>query len=588
MPCRPRSSVGTRAILLITLAGASCTGSISGESPGGGSSTPGGGGSMNMGSSGPPNGGAGSGGGGTTDHGPPPASLCQNVDPGASPMRLLTRLEYANTIKDLMGGMADAVALEFPEDGRPARGYANDTAARSASDLLVDKFSQAAEKLAGSAITQLPTVLGGCDPAKDGDTACLGKFFDGFAKRAWRRPLQAAEKTNLTRAFMEGKGSKGFAEGLEAVIEVVLMSPQFLYRYEQGIDLPGKKYVQLTPWETASRLSYLMWGSMPDADLMAAADRNELATPAQILAQARRMVNDQRHLPMVKNFVGQFLELDQLAELDKDTMTLPKWSPELRPQLQAEADRFIESIFSKSGDGKLSTMLTAQYSFVNPTLASYYGVTGGSADYGKTMLPADRASGFLTQGGWLAVHGNSDDGLTSLVFRGKWIKENLLCQPIPDPPPNALDENPPFTPTTTAREWSALRMAKPVCGSCHKIMDPMGYGLENFDAIGKWRDNDRGGQKVDAHGTLIGSDVDADFNGVVELGKLLAKSKTVSDCVATQWFRFASGRTETDRDSCSLKILQQKFQESGGDMRELLVQFTQTDAFLFRSKGDAP
>jgi hypothetical protein len=140
---------------------------------------------------------------------------------------------------------------------------------------------------------------------------------------------------------------------------------------------------------------------------------------------------------------------------------------------------------------------------------------------------------------------------------------------------------------TTAREWSYLRQDKVVCGACHKVFDPMGFAFENYDAIGKWRDTDRG-KKVDATGMLIGSDIDAPFDGPVELGKLLAKSKTVSDCMASQWFRFAAGRTDTPRDQCSLQVLQKKFAESGGDLRELLVQFTQTDAFLFRSKGDAP
>jgi len=294
-------------------------------------------------------------------------------------------------------------------------------------------------------------------------------------------------------------------------------------------------------------------------------------------------------MPMVLNFVGQFMELDQLATLDKDTMTLKEWNPDLRPLMQQEADKFIGSVFAKEGDGKLSTLLTAQYSFINPTLATFYGVPGGGADYPKTALPAQKSSGLLTNGGWLAVHGNSDDGLTSLVYRGKWIKEQLLCTPMPDPPPNALDENPPFTPTTTAREWSKLRMDKPLCGTCHSIMDPLAYGLENYDAMGRWRDKDRGGMAVDASGEMIQSDVDGKYNGPVELGKLLAKSQMVSDCLATQWFRFAAGRTEDPtRDKCSLGVLQQKMKDSGGDLRELLVQYTQTDAFLFRSKGEAP
>jgi hypothetical protein len=301
------------------------------------------------------------------------------------------------------------------------------------------------------------------------------------------------------------------------------------------------------------------------------------------------MVNDQRHMPMVLDFAEQFLELDQLLGLDKDKDTLKAWSEDLRPQMLQEADKFIQSVFAKDGDGKLSTFLTAPYTFVNPTLAAFYGIPGGGADFPKAMIPAAKQpSGFLSLGGWLAVHGTPDDGLTSLVFRGKFVREELLCQPVPDPPPNAQDDNPPFTPTTTSREWSVARMAKPVCGTCHQVIDPIGYGFENFDPIGRYRTMERNGKPVDANGTLAGTDSDGPFNGVVELGKKLASSKTVTDCVATQWFRFASGRADTTRDACSLETLQKAFKDSGGDMRELLVAYTQTDAFLFRSKGDAP
>jgi hypothetical protein len=584
---RPPPSAGSRVFLALSLVGAACTGSISGDPRPGGNGTSGTGGTGvttgggHGGSN--PTGGAG---GGVDTRIPPPRSLCgPDVDPGRSPMRLLTRVEYVNTVRDLFGGMAPVTLDALPEDGRPPRGFANDTTARSASDLLVDKFFQAADKISTAAMSQMSTLLGGCDPASKGD-ACLQSFLDDFGKRAWRRPLTMIEKQNLTDAFNANK-QKGFADGLTAVLQVMLMSPQFLYRYEQGLDIPGQHYLQLTHWEMASRLSYLLWGSMPDATLMEAAEKGKLGTPADILAQARRMVNDQRYMPNVVNFVSQFLELDQLADLDKDAMSLKDWSPDLRPLMQQEAEKFITSIFSKDGDGRLSTFLTAPYSFIDPKLAAFYGVQGGGADYPKTSLPAEKASGMLTNGGFLAVHGNTDDGLTSLVYRARWIKEELLCTPIPDPPPNALDENPPFTPQTTAREWSALRMAKPVCGSCHSIMDPVGYGLENYDPMGRWRDNDRG-KKVDASGMLIGSDVDAPFTGAVELGKLLAKSQTVSDCMATQWFQFGTGRTpDPTRDSCSLNVLKQKFKDAGGDMRELLVQLTQTDAFLFRSKGDA-
>jgi hypothetical protein len=327
---------------------------------------------------------------------------------------------------------------------------------------------------------------------------------------------------------------------------------------------------------------------MPDATLMQAAEADQLTKPADVLAQARRMTSDARFLAGVTNFAEQMLDLDQLATLDKDLMTLKAWKPELRETMRIEADKFLEYVLSPEGGGKLDTFLTANFTFLNGPLASYLGVTGVTGDaFQKVALDPTRSSGFLTQPGFLSVHGNPDDGLTSLVFRGKFVRENLLCTPIPDPPPNAQDENPPFTPTTTAREWSDARRAKPVCGTCHSTMDFIGFGFENFDPIGKYRTIDRG-KPVNAKGSLDDSDVDGEFDGVPALGKKLAGSQKVSDCVATQWFRYAAGRTEdVKRDACSLNALQGAFSAAKGDMRELFVAFTQTDAFLFRSKGDA-
>ena len=518
---------------------------------------------------------------------PPRASSCK-LDPGPSPLRLLTKTEYLNTVRDLFGG-PQPVAGDLPDDGRPVRGFANDAIARSASDVMVAGYMKSAEKLARAATADLPRVLD-CDPGAAGDQACLDKFFDSFGKRAWRRPLTAAEKENLTGAFMQGKEGPpaGFASGVEAVMTVMLIAPQFLYRYEQGAPITGTSFAQLSPYEVASRLSYLLWGSMPDPELLSAAEGNKLHKPDDVMAQARRMVKDARFLATVTDFTGQYLGLDQMENLDKDQMTLPAWKPELRETMRIEAEKFLEHVLSRDGGGKLSTLLTAPYSFMNKPLADYHGVNGPAGDaFEKVMLDPTRTSGVLTQAGFLATHGTPDDGLTSLVFRGIFVREGLLCQNVPDPPPNAQDDNPPFTDTTTPREWAFARMAKPVCGACHQLIDHAGFAFETFDPIGKWRTMDRG-KPVDATGKLEGSDVDGPFDGVVELGKKLAQSKNVSDCVATQWFRYAAGRTETERDSCSVDSLRAAFDKSGGDLRELFVAFTQTDAFLFRSKGDAP
>ena len=258
------------------------------------------------------------------------------------------------------------------------RGFANDANARSASDMMVAGYMKAAEKLAGRGGGRRAQA-GGLRPGQDGEPACLDKFLDSFAKRAWRRPLSQARRQNLTRAFNEGKANgkpRASPSGLEAVMTVMLISPQFLYRYEQGIPVTGNdKIVQLTSWEVASRLSYLLWGTMPDAELFAAAEANKLQKPAEVLAQARRMVNDPRFMATVTDFAEQFLDLDQMPTLDKDAQTLPAWKPELREPMRLEADKFLEHVLSEDGDGKLATLLTAPYTFVNGPLAAYYGVS---------------------------------------------------------------------------------------------------------------------------------------------------------------------------------------------------------------------
>jgi hypothetical protein len=512
------------------------------------------------------------------------AAACKTIDPGPSPLRRMTRTEYDNTVRDLLGDTR-RLAAGFPGE-ESTLGFHNNAETRSVSDVLVEGYLGAAEKLAAEAVTHLDRLLP-CDPARAGEGACLEMFLDSFGKRAWRRPISGPERENLRAAFTMGRAS-GFADGISAVIQLMLLSPQFLYRTERGVPVAGTSYARLTPYEVATRLSYLLWGTMPDEPLMAAADAGRLGTRAEIAAQAQRMVGDQQHTaPMVTEFAGQWLALDDLATLDKEAMAFPAWKPDLRAAMRAESDRFIAHVLWQ-GDGKLTTLLTASYSFMNGPLAAFYGISGVSGDaFTQVTLDPAQRSGLLTHAGLLSVLGNNDVGLTSLVYRGRFVREQLLCQPIPDPPDNAQDDNPPLTPSTTAREWSVARRAKATCGACHTQLDPIGLGLENFDAIGLYRTVEKG-KPIDATGELTGTDVDGTFVGAPALGKKLAGSQTVRDCVALQWFRWGYGRDASPRDACNVATLDRVFASSGGDVRELLLALTQTDAFLFRSQGDAP
>ena len=433
-------------------------------------------------------------------------------------------------------------------------------------------------------MARLPTLLA-CDPVREGEPACLERFLSTFARRAWRRPLTAEERTNLTEAFTQGR-TTSFAEGIGAVVQVLLISPQFLYRVEQGRPVPGKSYLALTSHEVASRLSYLLWGTMPDAALMAAADSDKLSDPSAVRAQAERMLDDPRAAGMVARFADQWLRLEELGEVDKDVDLYPGFTADLRGPLREETQRLIDQVLWK-GDSKLSTLLTSPTTFVNQRLATFYGMTGVTGDHYRPV-PSDKQKrvGFLGHAGLLAVLGVPDDGLTALVFRGAFVRERLLCQPIADPPPEAQSENPTFTPTTTAREWSEARQAKPICGACHALMDPIGFGFENFDGSGAWRSTDRG-KPVDSRGTLSGTDVDGDFSGVVDLAQRLSRSQVAADCMATQWFRYGYGREETSQDACTLGRLSEVMKSSGGDIRQLLIALTTTDAFMFRSPPQA-
>jgi hypothetical protein len=561
--------VSFSALLVLAVA---CTGTIPGGGPGGGDKEgPAGGGGK---------------GGPLPPLGDPPAgaaSACKQVDPGPSPLRRLSRAEYVNTVSDLFGEAMPSVISFIPE--ARVNGFDNNSQSRSVSNLLAQEYFEAAEKLAQAAVAKLPTFLG-CDPAGAGEAACFDKFLDSFGKRAWRRPLEPAERDSLKQAFTQTRAD-GVAEGIQSVIQIILLSPQFMYRMEQGVPVAGASYLRLTPHELASRLSYLIWASMPDAALFAAADAGKLVTREEVRAQAERMLDDPRAARMVNTFAGQWLRLDEIPQLEKQAEPYPAFKPELRDLFRREAEALFDQVLWK-GDGKLDTLLTAPFTFVNEQLAAYYGMSGVTgAAFRQVPVDPQQRSGFLTQGGLMSVLGVNDGGLNSLVYRGLFVRERLFCQPVPDPPPDAQSMNPPITPATTARESSLARQAITLCGGCHALMDKIGLGFENFDGIGLYRTVDRG-KPVDAGGELTSTDVDGEFTGAVALGKKLAASKDAHACLATQWFRYGYGREETARDACTLDGLRQVAVTSGGNFKELLLALTQTDAFLLRSKGDQP
>jgi hypothetical protein len=298
-------------------------------------------------------------------------------------------------------------------------------------------------------------------------------------------------------------------------------------------------------------------------------------------AQAERLLADPRVSGSLASFHLQWLELDKLGTTSKDSAVYPAFDGSLADAMQAETEDFVEYVIQRS-DAKLETLLTAPYSFPRGPLRSLYGLgpaSGADPAMPVALDPRERA-GLLTQAGFLAVHAHSNQ--SAPVQRGKVVIRNVLCEALPDPPPDVNTTPPDPSPNATTRERFAVHEREPRCAGCHKRIDGIGMGFENYDGIGAYRTKE-GTHDVDARGELmLTQDIDGPFVGVVELAKKLASSAEVRQCVVTQWLRFALGRFEAPADRCSLAKLNDAFEASGHDVKKLLVSVVLSDAF--RSK----
>lgn len=508
----------------------------------------------------------------------PAHANCASFDPGPSPLRRLTRWEYDNTVHDLLGDTTRPGSKFVPEAEQ--FGFDNNAAGATLNQLVVQQYEEAAETLVKNAMSDLAGLLG-CDPAAAGEDECAKSFVGSFGRRAFRRPLTSEETARFESFYATNKASHGFADAIGMVVRAMLQSPSFLYRLELGMPEPGANgALRLTQYEVASRLSYLLWGSMPDEELLAAAENGQLSTPAQVEQQARRMLEADSGARAVKNFYAQWLGIEEIEQLDRAGTD---FNPQIAQALRQETETFVDEVVRK-GDGKLSTLLTASYSYRNGALSAYYG-DGGPAGgaFEKTPLDPARHAGLFTHAGLMATLAHP--GLPSAVLRGQFVLERLLCSPVP-PPPDDVDTTPPTTDGSgTARQKLEAKTAGAPCNNCHTKLNPPGFAFEHFDETGRWRDTDHG-LPIDASGKLIDTDIGAGFDDHVELAKLLAESEQVRSCVVLGWFRYAYGRDRTERDSCTDTQLETVFEKSGGNVRELLVALTQTPAFLYRSQHD--
>jgi hypothetical protein len=493
---------------------------------------------------------------------------------GVAPMRRLTHAEYDNSVADLLGDTTHP-GRTFVADTQVGL-FDNTATTQTVPVLLAEQYLNTAAQLAEG--VKDVNKLVGCDPASSTGATCVRSFIDRFGRRAYRRPLSADEATRLVAVYDATRTASDAPTGVRAVVTAMLASPNFLFRPEFGSTTAGQvaNAKPLTAYEMASRLASLIWASVPDDVLLDAAAKGELATRAQVETQARRLLADARARPALANFYGQWFGMSRIKTASKDTTAYPDFNEALRDAMGEETRRFIDDVLW-SGDAKLTTMLTASYSFVNKPLAALYGVAGpaDATTFARVALDPKQRSGVLTQASMLAAYARPDQ--SSPIKRGQWVRVRLLCQELPDPPAN-VPELPMPKAGVSNRERFAMHTSNPACSGCHSLIDGLGFGLEAYDGIGRFRTMDQG-VAVDSSGEVTSSDIDGAYNGAPELAARLAGSAQVRDCAPTQWMHFAMGRKEEEADGCSMMQLKQAFADSNGDLRELMVELTQTDVF---------
>ncbi|HYR43907.1 MAG TPA: DUF1592 domain-containing protein [Terriglobia bacterium] len=375
---------------------------------------------------------------------------------------------------------------------------------------------------------------------KDDEEGCAQQIISKLARKAYRRPAAQTDFENLITFYQRGRNEGGsFESGIEAAIQLLLASPDFLFRFESdpANAAPGSVH-RISDLELASRLSFFIWSTVPDDELLNAASQGLLKDPAVLERQVRRMLKDSRAKALVDNFAGQWLYLRNVKTINPDFETFPDFDDNLRQAMKKETDMLIESIIRE--DRSVMDLLNADYTFINERLARHYGIPGiYGTDFRRVTLKDENRRGLLGQASILTLTSNTTR--TSPVSRGKWILTNIVGLPPNPPPPNipALKEKSDSGKPTTLRERMEQHRSNPACAGCHNAMDPIGFSLENFDAVGQWRTLDEG-VKIDASGTLFNG---VKVNGPLALRQALVKKPEIFTGVLTEkLMTYALGR----------------------------------------------
>jgi hypothetical protein len=467
------------------------------------------------------------------------------LDRGRAVLRRLNRQEYNNTVHDLLG-TASRPADAFPAD-EISDGFDTIGEYLAFSPLHAEQMEAATARLvdelfARPAADPVRSKILLCTLQPGAEAACARNILSSFARRAFRRQPAQAEIDGLMKLVDTARAGDTYETGLKAALQAVLLSPHFIYRVERDTEHLTTSRLANDD-EMATRLSYFLWSSMPDDELFGAADDKRLVgDPAELPRQVTRMLTLRKAVSLVNNFGAQWLKLGRLANpLDVDTKVFPSYDDTLRASAAQETLLFFDALLRENLP--LDSLMTGRFTFANARLAKHYGLPPAGSDFSRVDLSSTPRSGVLTQASVLL--GTSLNNRTSPVKRGVWVLEQMLCEDPPPPPPD-LAIPPLMVPPAgaTIRQTLEAHRTNPACAACHKVMDPLGFGLENFDAIGAYRTMDNGAP-VDASGVYDGKA----FVGAGELASLVAKDTRFPKCVTEQLLTYAVGRSFRDAEA---------------------------------------
>jgi hypothetical protein len=538
--------------------------------------------------------GAGSGGGGATTGGGGGGAAAGGgaIGPLASrpgPTTRFVRLnhqQWENTVRDLLR-LPAPIGLSATFVAEPLRSTfeTNGSLLNVSADLRED-YQSGAEAVA-SKVVKDAALFAALVPATPADpTARARAFLQGFGTRAFRRPLTDEEITRYLALFAKAPmvvgGTDAFRDGVELLISALLQSPTFIYRGELATTMVGGT-VPLTDYEVASKLSYALTNSMPDDALFAAAAAGKLKTRAAVLEQATRLIALPAGFATVSSFHDQLFHMRELDALKKDERLFPAFATGAAAAMKQEAMAFIKSVVFDQGKG-FADLFTAPYTFANNRIGQMYGLTGQTlpADqFLRVELDPKQRAGLLTQISFLATYGEGD--MPNIILRGVHIAKDFLCVDIP-PPPDAVPPVPPVMPNSTNRQRIDTLTKDPPCSTCHPpLINPLGFGLENLDGVGRYRTVDnRLPVNAAASYTLDGKQVD--FNGPVEMAKAIAGSVQANDCYARHWVEYLYGREVDMAGDADKELVSRAGAISKGapSAKNLILNLVTTEAFVTR------